>query len=154
MKVLIIGGVAGGAGTAARLRRNDENAEIIMFEKGEYISFANCGLPYYIGDVITDKAALQLQTPESFHARFNVDVRIKNEVINVDTSAKTVHVRRVDSGEIYTESYDVLVVSPVHPLFVLRFRVLRKIKSSPCAISLILTQSRNMRKRTSLKLPQ
>ena len=84
----------------------------LCLKKGEYISFANCGLPYYIGDVITDKAALQLQTPESFHARFNVDVRIKNEVINVDTSAKTVHVRRVDSGEIYTESYDVLVVSP------------------------------------------
>lgn len=112
MKVLIIGGVAGGAGTAARLRRNDENAEIIMFEKGEYISFANCGLPYYIGDVITDKAALQLQTPQSFHARFNVDVRIKNEVISVDTSAKTVLVKCVDSGETYTESYDVLVVSP------------------------------------------
>lgn len=112
MKVLIIGGVAGGAGTAARLRRNDENAEIIMFEKGEYISFANCGLPYYIGDVITDKAALQLQTPESFHARFNVDVRVKNEVTAVDTSAKTVTVKRLDSGETYTESYDVLVVSP------------------------------------------
>lgn len=112
MKVIIIGGVAGGAGTAARLRRNDENAEIIMFEKGEYISFANCGLPYYIGDVITDKAALQLQTPQSFHARFGVDVRIKNEVIGVDTDAKMVTVKRVDSGETYTESYDVLVVSP------------------------------------------
>lgn len=112
MKVIIIGGVAGGAGTAARLRRNDENAEIIMFEKGEYISFANCGLPYYIGEVITDKAALQLQTPQSFHARFGVDVRIKNEVIGVDTDAKTVTVKRVDSGETYTESYDVLVVSP------------------------------------------
>ncbi len=112
MKVLIVGGVAGGAGAAARLRRNDENAEIIMFEKGEYISFANCGLPYYIGDVITEKAALQLQTPESFHARFDVDVRIKNEVIGVDTAAKNVTVKRVDSGETYTESYDVLVVSP------------------------------------------
>lgn len=112
MKVIIIGGVAGGAGTAARLRRNDENAEIIMFEKGEYISFANCGLPYYIGEVITDKAALQLQTPQSFHARFGVDVRIKNEVIGVDTDAKMVTVKRVDSGETYTESYDVLVVSP------------------------------------------
>ena len=77
MKVLIVGGVAGGAGTAARLRRNDEHAEIIMFEKGPYISFANCGLPYYIGGVITDKAKLQLQTPESFHARFDVDVRVE-----------------------------------------------------------------------------
>lgn len=112
MKVLIVGGVAGGAGAAARLRRNDENAQIIMFEKGEYISFANCGLPYYIGDVITDKAALQLQTPQSFHARFDVDVRIRNEVVGVDTAAKTVTVKRVDSGETYTESYDVLVVSP------------------------------------------
>lgn len=112
MKVLIIGGVAGGAGVAARLRRNDESAEIIMFEKGEYISFANCGLPYYIGDVITNKAALQLQTPQSFHARFGVDVRVKNEVVSVDSAAKTVVVKRVDSGETYTESYDVLVVSP------------------------------------------
>ena len=112
MKVLIVGGVAGGAGAAARLRRNDENAEIIMFEKGEYISFANCGLPYYIGDVITNKAALQLQTPQSFHARFGVDVRIQNEVVGVDTASKTVTVKRVDSGETYTESYDVLVISP------------------------------------------
>ena len=119
MKVLIIGGVAGGAGTAARLRRNDENAEIIMFEKGEYISFANCGLPYYIGDIITDKAALQLQTPQGFNARFGIDVRVKNEVIGVDTSEKIVTVKKLDSGEIYTESYDVLVVStgasPVRP---------------------------------------
>ena len=79
MKVLIVGGVAGGAGTAARLRRNDENAQIIMFERGQYISYANCGLPYYVGGVITDKGALQLQTPERFHQRFNVDVRTASE---------------------------------------------------------------------------
>ena len=112
MKVLIVGGVAGGAGTAARLRRNDEHAEIIMFEKGPYISFANCGLPYYIGGVITDKAKLQLQTPESFHARFDVDVRVNNEVLRVDTAAKCVEVKNLATGETYTESYDVLVLSP------------------------------------------
>ena len=75
MKVLIVGGVAGGAGTAARLRRNDEKAEIIIFEKGPHISYANCGLPYYVGGVIREKEKLQLQTPESFHSRFRVDVR-------------------------------------------------------------------------------
>ncbi|MEG1442194.1 MAG: hypothetical protein RSC29_05980, partial [Oscillospiraceae bacterium] len=80
-KILIVGGVAGGASAAARLRRLDESAKIIMFERGEYISFANCGLPYYIGGKITDKSALTLQTPKSFNARFNVDVRIKNDVI-------------------------------------------------------------------------
>lgn len=112
MKVLIVGGVAGGAGTAARLRRNDEHAEIIMFEKGPYISFANCGLPYYIGGVITDKAKLQLQTPESFHARFDVDVRVNNEVLRVDTAAKCVEVKNLVTGETYAESYDVLVLSP------------------------------------------
>ena len=112
MKVLIVGGVAGGAGTAARLRRNDETAEIVMFEKGPYISFANCGLPYYIGGVITEKEKLQLQTPESFHARFDVDVRVNSEVVAVDTAAKQVTVRKVLTGEEYTESYDTLVLSP------------------------------------------
>lgn len=110
MKVVITGGVAGGAGTAARLRRNDEAAEIIMLERGSYISYANCGLPYYVGGVITDKAALQLQTPESFHARFNVDVRVNSEVISVDTRKKTVTVRHGE--ETYEESYDKLVLSP------------------------------------------
>ncbi len=112
MKVLIVGGVAGGAGTAARLRRNDETAEIVMFEKGPYISFANCGLPYYIGGVITEKEKLQLQTPESFHARFDVDVRVNSKVVAVDTAAKQVTVRKVLTGEEYTESYDTLVLSP------------------------------------------
>jgi NADPH-dependent 2,4-dienoyl-CoA reductase/sulfur reductase-like enzyme/rhodanese-related sulfurtransferase len=112
MKVLIVGGVAGGAGTAARLRRNDEAAEIIMFEKGEHISFANCGLPYYIGGIITDKDELFIQTPESFNARFNVDVRVQNEVLSVDTVNKTVTVKDINADKIYIENYDFLVLSP------------------------------------------
>ena len=96
-KVLIVGGVAGGASAAARLRRLDEHAQIILFERGEYISFANCGLPYYIGGEITDPDDLTLQTPQSFHARFNVDVRVQNEVTAIDRAAKTVTVR--NSGD-------------------------------------------------------
>ena len=88
MKVVVVGGVAGGASAAARLRRLDESAEIIMFERGEYISFANCGLPYYIGGEITDRAALTLQTPQSFHSRFHVDVRINSEVTAIKSEAK------------------------------------------------------------------
>ncbi len=109
-KIIIVGGVAGGASCAARLRRLDEQAEIIMFERGEYISFANCGLPYYIGGVIEQRDNLLLQTPESFNARFNVDVRIKSEVVNIDREAKTVTVQNGDKK--YTESYDTLVLSP------------------------------------------
>lgn len=111
MKVVVVGGVAGGASAAARLRRLDESAEIIMFERGEYISFANCGLPYYIGGEITDQAALTLQTPQSFHSRFHVDVRINSEVTAIDPKAKQVTVRSKDRGE-YTESYDKLILSP------------------------------------------
>ena len=88
MKVIIVGGVAGGATTATRLRRLDENAEIILFERGEHISFANCGLPYYIGDVIKQKQDLLLQTPKSFKERFNIDVRIKTEAIKIDRENK------------------------------------------------------------------
>ena len=112
MKTLIVGGVAGGATAAARLRRLDEHAEIILFERGEYISFANCGLPYYIGGEITEKSALTLQTPKSFHARFNVDVRTFNEVISINKADKTVEVKNHQTGEIYTENYDKLVLSP------------------------------------------
>lgn len=112
MKTLIIGGVAGGATAAARLRRLDEYAEIILFERGEYISFANCGLPYYIGGEIKEKSALTLQTPESFHARFNVDVRVLNEVIAIHPAHKKVEVKNLKTGEIYTEHYDKLVLSP------------------------------------------
>ncbi len=110
MKVIIVGGVAGGAGTAARLRRNDENAEIIMLERGTYISYANCGLPYYVGGVITEKGALQLQTPERFHNRFHVDVRTGSEVIAVNPKEKTVSVKHGE--EVYQETYDKLVLSP------------------------------------------
>ena len=110
MKVVIVGGVAGGAGTAARLRRLDETAQIIMMERGEYISYANCGLPYYVGGVITDRKALQVQTVEGFSKRFQVDVRTENEVVSVDPEKKTVTVKRGE--ETYVESYDKLVLSP------------------------------------------
>jgi NADPH-dependent 2,4-dienoyl-CoA reductase/sulfur reductase-like enzyme/rhodanese-related sulfurtransferase len=110
-KVLIIGGVAGGASAAARLRRLDESAEIIMFERDAYISFANCGLPYYIGETIADRSKLLVQTPESMKARFNIDVRIKSEVVEVDTTAKKVMVKSADRGE-YEEAYDFLILSP------------------------------------------
>lgn len=112
MKVIIVGGVAGGATAAARLRRNDENAEIIIFERTGYISYANCGLPYYIGGVITDRRALTLQTPESFGRRFNVDVRVRREVTDIDTERKTVKVRELNGGREYEESYDKLLLSP------------------------------------------
>lgn len=111
-KVLIVGGVAGGASTAARLRRIDENCEIIMFERGEYISFANCGLPYYIGETIEQREALLVQTPEAMKARFNIDVRVKNEVLNIDKEKKLVEVKNLDTGGTYRENYDVLVLSP------------------------------------------
>ena len=111
-KYLIIGGVAGGATVAARLRRLDEQAEIIIFERGAHISYANCGLPYYIGDVIKDREKLLLQTPESFKARLNVEVRVFNEVLKIDREKQAVVVRNVETGEEYTESYDKLVLSP------------------------------------------
>ena len=111
-KILIVGGVAGGASAAARLRRLDESSNIILFERGEYISFANCGLPYYIGGEITDKEALTLQTPESFNARFNVDVRVHNEVTAIDRKGKSVTVKNHKTNETYTESYDTLILSP------------------------------------------
>jgi NADPH-dependent 2,4-dienoyl-CoA reductase/sulfur reductase-like enzyme/rhodanese-related sulfurtransferase len=111
-KVLIVGGVAGGASAAARLRRLDETARIILFERGEYISFANCGLPYYIGGEITDKEELVLQTPESFNARFRVDVRVQNEVTAIDRQAKSISVKNLKNGETYSESYDALILSP------------------------------------------
>lgn len=111
-KYLIVGGVAGGATTAARLRRNDEAAQIILFEKGEHISYANCGLPYYLGGTITDRDKLFVQTPESFQATLNVDVRVNSEVVAIDTQAKTVTVKKLPQGTTYTESYDKLVLSP------------------------------------------
>lgn len=112
MKTVIIGGVAGGASAAARLRRLDESAEIIILERGEYVSFANCGLPYYIGGVIADKNNLTLQTPESFRARFQIGVRVNSEAVKIDPEAKTVAVNNLKTGETYQESYDTLILSP------------------------------------------
>lgn len=111
MKHIIIGGVAGGATAAARIRRADEKAEIILVEKGPHISYANCGLPYYIGGVIADKEKLFVQTPESFGRRFNIDVRVNTEAISIDTKAKTVTLRRKD-GSVIDEHYDRLLLSP------------------------------------------
>lgn len=119
MKTIIIGGVAGGATAAARLRRLDEKAEIIILERGEYVSFANCGLPYYIGGVITDRADLTLQTPQSFKARFNIDVRVLNEAVKINPDSKTVTVKNLRTGETYEETYDNLILSmgaePIRP---------------------------------------
>src|ERR1035437_2178306 len=112
MKYIIVGAVAGGASTAARLRRLDEHAEIVIFEKGEYISYANCGLPYYIGDVIKDRNKLFVQTATSFNQRFNIDVRVKTEVLAIDTKNKTITARNQETNKEYTESYDKLVLSP------------------------------------------
>ncbi|MES2394706.1 MAG: FAD-dependent oxidoreductase, partial [Bacteroidota bacterium] len=112
MKYIIIGAVAGGASTAARLRRLDEHAEIIMFEKGEYISYANCGLPYYIGDVIKDRNALLIQTASAFNQRFNIDVRTMTEIIAINPSLKTVTAKNQITGKEYEENYDKLVLSP------------------------------------------
>lgn len=111
-KVVIVGGVAGGASTAARLRRLEENIEIIMFEKGEYISFANCGLPYYIGEVITEREKLIVQTVEAMSNKFNMDIRNLSEVIKIDKENKKVTVKNHKTEEVYDESYDVLVLSP------------------------------------------
>ncbi|MBQ9842444.1 MAG: CoA-disulfide reductase [Clostridia bacterium] len=119
MKTVIIGGVAGGATAAARLRRLDEKAEIIILERGEYVSFANCGLPYYIGGVITDRGDLTLQTPQSFKVRFNIDVRVLNEAVKINPDTKTVTVKDLRTGETYEESYDNLILSmgaePIRP---------------------------------------
>lgn len=111
MKHVIVGGVAGGATAAARIRRIDESAEIILLEKGKHISYANCGLPYYIGGEIEDREKLFLQTPQSFGTRFKVDVRVENEVVSIDKDKKEVLIRRGDSST-YTESYDRLLLSP------------------------------------------
>ncbi len=110
-KVLIVGGVAGGASAAARLRRLDEDAQIIMFERDAHISFANCGLPYYIGGSIEDRSKLLVQTPEAMYARYNIDVRTHSEVISIDPTNKTVQVQSKDRG-IYDESYDYVILSP------------------------------------------
>ncbi|MCI9001635.1 MAG: FAD-dependent oxidoreductase [Oscillibacter sp.] len=112
MKIVIVGGVAGGATAAARIRRLDETAEIVVFERSGYVSYANCGLPYYIGGVIQSAAELTLQTPESFWKRFRVDMRIRHEVTAIHPDQKTVSVRNLDTGESFRESYDKLLLSP------------------------------------------
>ena len=112
MKVVIVGGVAGGATAAARIRRLNEQAEIVVFERSGYISYANCGLPYYIGDVITDPEALTLQTPESFYSRFRVTMKIRHEVTAIHPDRKSVSVRNLETGEVFEESYDKLLLSP------------------------------------------
>ncbi len=112
MKVVIVGGVAGGATAAARIRRLNEQAEIVVFERSGYISYANCGLPYYIGDVITDPEALTLQTPESFFSRFRVTMKVRHEVTAIHPDRKSVSVRNLETGEVFEESYDKLLLSP------------------------------------------
>ena len=112
MKVLVVGGVAGGASAAARLRRLDENAEIIILERGEYISFANCGLPYYIGEVIKNKEKLVVQTPEKMEKRFNIDVRTFHEVVDIDSNQKQITIHDIKNDENYKESYDKLILAP------------------------------------------
>ena len=111
MKHIVVGGVAGGATAAARIRRADEKAEIIIFERGHYISYANCGLPYYIGGTISDRERLFVHTPETFSRQFNIDVRVDSEVLSIDTAGHSVEVRRAD-GKVYSESYDRLLLSP------------------------------------------
>lgn len=112
MKVLVVGGVAGGATAAARIRRLDETAEIMVFERSGYISYANCGLPYYIGDVITDPEELTLQTPESFFSRFRINMKVHHEVTAIHPDQKTISVKNLETGEEFEESYDKLILSP------------------------------------------
>ncbi len=112
MKVIIVGGVAAGASAAARIRRLDEQAEIIVFERSGYISYANCGLPYFIGDTITDPDALTLQTPERFYERFRVSMKVRHEVTAIHPDSRTVSVRNLETGEAFEESYDKLILSP------------------------------------------
>ena len=112
MKVVIVGGVAGGATAAARIRRLDEQAEIIVFERSGFISYANCGLPYYIGDVITDSEDLTLQTPESFFSRFRIHMKVHHEVIAIHPERNTVSVKDLKTGKLFEESYDKLLLAP------------------------------------------
>lgn len=112
MKTIIVGGVAGGASAAARLRRLDEQAEILLLERGPYISYANCGLPYYVGGEIEEEADLTMQSPQSFYARFRIDVRVRHEALRIDRQAKRLLIRKLDGGEEYWETYDKLILAP------------------------------------------
>ncbi len=111
-KIVIVGGVAGGASCATRARRLDKDAAIVMLDKGPFVSFANCGLPYYIGGTIQDRARLLQVRPEMFRARFGIDVRTEHECVRIDRAAKEIEVRDVRRGSTYREPYDVLVLSP------------------------------------------
>jgi len=111
-RVLIVGGVAGGASCAARLRRLDETAEIVVFDRGPYVSFANCGLPYYVGDVIVDERELLVASPELFRERFAIEVHTDTDVTAIDREARTIAVRDVRSGATRRERYDALVLAP------------------------------------------
>jgi NADPH-dependent 2,4-dienoyl-CoA reductase/sulfur reductase-like enzyme len=112
LRILIVGGVAGGASCAARARRLNEEAEIIIFERGPYVSFANCGLPYYMGGVISEERKLLVSSVEVFKSRFNVEVRTEHEVIAIDRSRSEIQVKRLGTGEVYRERYDALVLAP------------------------------------------
>ena len=145
MKVVVVGGVAGGMSAAARLRRLDENADIVVLERDDYVSFANCGLPYHIGGDIEDREALLLQTPQSLRETLALDVRTGHEVLSIDRDAKTVTVREVATGDEYTEPYDYLVLatgaSPLRPplpgIDHPRIRTLRNIPDMDAIIELL-----------------
>src|SRR5690242_21938112 len=111
-RILIIGGVAGGASCATRARRLDEMAEIIVFDKGPHVSFANCGLPYFVGDVIREESSLTVATPEIFRKRFDIEVRVLNEVLAIDRANSEILIKELSSGRTYYEHYDALVLSP------------------------------------------
>lgn len=119
IKLVIVGGVAGGASAAVRARRLSETAEIILLERGAYVSFANCGLPYHIGGEIPERQQLLLKTPQDFLQRFNIDVRIEHQVLQIEADKKVVHIRNEQTGEVYHESYDQLLLStggnPIRP---------------------------------------
>ena len=143
MKLVVVGGVAGGLSFAARMRRLDESAEIVVFEKGPYPSFSNCGLPFYVGQEIPARESLLLNTPQSLQAKLNLDVRVNHEVIGLDAEAKTVRVRGADGRE-FTEGYDKLILSPgakaarppIAGLDSLRVRTLRTVNDAQRIVDL------------------
>lgn len=140
-KTVIIGGVAGGATAAARLRRIDEKREIVILERGGYISYANCGLPYHIGEVIKDRAALLLQTKDTMKAKYNIDVKLRHEAIKINRYRKTVTVKNSD-GEEYEEPYDDLILSTGSSPFVHQFLEETFLESTACGQWTIWTRSR------------
>ena len=130
IKLVIVGGVAGGASAAVRARRLSETAEIVLLERGAYVSFANCGLPYHIGGEIPDRQQLLLKTPQDFIQRFNIDVRIEHQVLQIEADKKVVHIRNEQTGEVCHESYEKLLLSETQ--FVLPWRALTSLVSLLC----------------------